>query len=66
MLSQSIDFKLDYFDYTGKQSEYSTILDDIILNYQTEVPSNTCQDKKIYFYTTSAYGSSSVNTPPSS
>jgi hypothetical protein len=66
VLSQSIDFKLDYFDYTGKQSEYSTILDDIVLNYQAEVPSNTCQDKKIYFYTNSGYGSSSINTPPSS
>ena len=63
-LSQSIDFKIDYFDYTGKQSEYTTYLDDIVLNYQTEVPSNTCQDQKLYFYATTAYNSSSINTPP--
>lgn len=63
-LSQSIDFKLDYFDYTGKQSEYTTYLNDIVLNYQVEVPSNTCQDHKIYFYATTAFGSSSINTLP--
>lgn len=63
-LSQSIDFKLDYFDYTGKQSEYTTYLNDIVLNYQTDVPSNTCQDHKIYFYATTAFGSSSINTIP--
>lgn len=63
-LSQSINFKLDYFDYTGKQSEYTTYLDDVVLNYQVDVPSNTCQDHKIYFYATTAFGSSSINTPP--
>ena len=63
-LSQSINFKLDYFDYTGKQSEYTTYLNDIVLNYQTDVPSNTCQDHKIYFYATTTFGSSSINTPP--
>ena len=64
-LSQSIDFKIDYFDYTGKQSEFTTYLDDIILNYQSEIPSNTCQDQKLYFYATTGYNSSSINTPPS-
>ena len=49
-LSQSIDFKIDYFDYTGKQSEYSTYMDDVLLNFKVSVASNTCQDDKLYFY----------------
>lgn len=48
-LSQSIDFKIDYFDYTGKQSEYVTFLDDIIVNLKVEIPSNTCQEQTIQF-----------------
>lgn len=54
-LSQSIDFKIDYFDYTGKQSEYSTYLDDIVLNLKVEIPSNTCQDDRVYFTYDSSY-----------
>ena len=49
-LSQSIDFKVEYFDYTGKQSEYTTFLDDIVLNLRADIASNTCQDDKFYFY----------------
>ena len=49
-LSQSIDFKIEYFDYTGKQSEYTTFLDDIVLNLRADIASNTCQDDKFYFY----------------
>ena len=48
-LSQSLDFKIDYFDYTGTQSEYATFLDDVILNLKAEIPSNTCQTDKVYF-----------------
>jgi len=48
-LSQSIDFKVDYFDYTGRQSEYTTFLDDVTLNLKTTITSNTCQDDKLYF-----------------
>lgn len=48
-LSQSIDFKIDYFDYTGRQSEYTTYLDDLVLNLKTTISSNTCQDDKIYY-----------------
>ncbi len=64
ILSQSIDFKVDYFDFTGKQSEFSTYLNDIVLNYQTDVPSNTCQDQKLYFYANTGFNSSSINTIP--
>jgi hypothetical protein len=42
-VSQSIDFKIEYFDYTGRQSEYVTYLDDIIVNAKTEVPGIGCQ-----------------------
>lgn len=48
-LSQSIDFKIEYLDYTGNQSEYVTFLDDVVLNFEAQVPSNTCQDDKVYF-----------------
>ncbi len=48
-LSQSLDFKIDYFDYTGTQSEYATFLDDVVLNLKAEIPSNTCQTDKVFF-----------------
>ena len=56
-ISQSIDFKIEYFDYTGKQSEYITYLDDVIVNLKAEIPGNGCQAEQINFY----YDSS--NTP---
>ena len=59
-LSQSIDFKIDYFDYTGKQSEFTTYLDDVVLNLKSDIPSNTCQDDKVYFYYNSAFGVTST------
>lgn len=49
-LSQSIDFKIDYFDYTGNQSEFSTYVNNALLNYRSVAVSNTCQDDIIYFY----------------
>jgi hypothetical protein len=48
-VSQSIDFKIDYFDYTGKQAEFTTFLDDVVLNLKAEIPSNTCQAERIPF-----------------
>ena len=48
-LSQSIDFKIDYYDYTGKQSEYVTYLDDLKLNLKSEIVSNTCQTDRLQF-----------------
>ena len=48
-VSQSIDFKIEYFDYTGKQSEYITFLDDLKVNVETEIPSNQCQAQTINY-----------------
>lgn len=49
-LSQSLDFKIEYFDFTGRQSEYVTTIDDLQVNLKGEIPSNTCQAEKINFY----------------
>ena len=46
-LSQSIDIRFEYFDYNGRQSEYQTFLDDLILNLKADIPSNACQDDKL-------------------
>lgn len=57
VISQSLDVKIEYFDYTGRQSEYVTFLDDIIVNLKAEIPSNTCQAETNFFsYTTSNTG----------
>ena len=48
-LSQSLDFKIEYFDYTGKQSEYITNINDLVVNLKGEIPSNTCQTETTYF-----------------
>lgn len=48
-VTQSMDFKIEYFDYTGRQSEYVTYLDDVVLNLKAEIPSNTCQTDKLSF-----------------
>lgn len=42
-LSESIDYKLEYFDYTGRQSEYVTYLRDVQLEFVSEIASNQCQ-----------------------
>lgn len=48
-VSQSLDFKIEYFDYTGKQSEYVTYINDLQVNVKTDIPSNTCQDQTVNF-----------------
>jgi hypothetical protein len=48
-LSQSLDFKIDYFDYTGKQSEFTTYINDLVVNLKGEIPSNTCQAETTLF-----------------
>ena len=58
-VSQSIDFKIEYFDYTGQQSEYITFLDDLRVNVQTEIPSNQCQAQTMDFLL--AYGLEEFN-----
>lgn len=42
-LSQSLDFKLEYYDYTGNQSEYVTYLSDVTLNISSQAVSPGCQ-----------------------
>lgn len=49
-LSQSLDFKIDYFDYTGKQSEFTTYINDLVVNLKGEIPSNTCQTETQKFF----------------
>ena len=49
-LSQSLDFKIEYFDYTGKQSEYVTFLEDVQVNLKTEIPNNGCQAELSNFF----------------
>ena len=53
-LSQSIDIKIEYLDYTGNQSEYVTFLNDVLLNFETQIAANTCQDDKLQFIYNSA------------
>ena len=48
-LSQSLDFKIEYFDYTGKQSEYVTTINDLHVNLKGEIPTNACQADTTYF-----------------
>ena len=62
-LTQSIDFRIDYYDYTGRQSEYVTYLDDVILNLRTQIASNTCQDDILYYYYDSTYGTDTTKRP---
>jgi len=54
-LSQSLDFKIEYFDYTGKQSEYITNINDLVVNLKSEIPSNTCQAETTNFYLPGQY-----------
>lgn len=49
-LSQSLDFKIEYFDFTGRQSEYITTIDDLVVNLKGEIPTNSCQAETIDFY----------------
>lgn len=61
VISQSLDMKIEYFDYTGRQSEYVTFLDDIVVNLKGEVPSNTCQAETNFFsYSTSNTGTAAT------
>ena len=48
-VSQSIDFKIEYFDFTGKQSEFVTYINDLQVNIKTDIPSNVCQADIVRF-----------------
>jgi len=49
VLSQSLDFKIEYFDFTGRQSEYITTIDDLKVNLKGEIPTSTCQAETVSF-----------------
>ena len=46
ILSQSIDFKFEYYDYTGNQSEFVSYLKDIRVNLAVELPTLGCQSER--------------------
>ena len=49
LISESVDFKFEYYDYTGKQSEYVTYLNGIRLALTSEIQSNVCQVENYKF-----------------
>ena len=59
-ISQSLDFKLEYFDYTGKQSEYVTQINGLSVNIKTDIPSNNCQAEQTNFMEAQSYDSGSI------
>lgn len=62
-LSQSLDFKLEYYDYTGNQSEYVTYLNGTSLNVTAQAVATGCQaesyawsfDARTYHASTQSY-----------
>lgn len=61
-LSESIDYKLEYFDYTGRQSEYITYIRDVQLEFVSEIASNKCQaEYKKFDFTSQYWISASIN-----
>lgn len=48
-LNETIDYKLEYYDYTGNQSEYVTYLENILMELTTEIPTNACQSENAVF-----------------
>ena len=48
-LNETIDYKLEYYDFTGNQSEYITYLENIIMELVTEIPTNACQSENATF-----------------
>jgi len=49
LVSESVDFKFEYYDHTGKQSEYITYINDIKLALSSEIQSNICQVENYKF-----------------
>lgn len=45
ILSQSIDFKFEYYDYTGNQSEFVSYVKDARVNLLVELPTLGCQSE---------------------
>lgn len=49
LVSESVDFKFEYYDHTGKQSEYVTYLNGINLSLTSEIQGNVCQVENYKF-----------------
>jgi len=62
ILSQSIDFKFEYYDYTGNQSEFVSYLKDIRVNLAVELPTLGCQSEKYLHGFSGTYRRTSDNT----
>jgi hypothetical protein len=60
-LSQSVDFKFEYYDYTGNQSEFVSYVKDAKVNLQTELPTLGCQSEINRFGFEGAYIKNSTN-----
>ena len=61
-ISQSLDFKIEYFDYTGKQSEFVTQINGLAVNVKTDIPSNSCQAQQTNFMEAQSFDSGSSVT----
>lgn len=49
LVSESVDFKFEYYDHTGKQSEYVTYINGINLSLSSEIQGNVCQVENYKF-----------------
>lgn len=49
LVSESVDFKFEYYDHTGKQSEYVTYLNGVNLSLTSEIQGNVCQVENYKF-----------------
>lgn len=66
-LNETIDYKLEYYDYTGNQSEYVTYLEDIRMELQTEIPTTACQtEQKKFTFTPAWWVNFQTQSPPHS
>ncbi len=63
-LSESIDYKFEYYDYSGKQSEFISYIKDENLELVSEIQTNKCQAERKSFSFTSDYWISSSYTIP--
>lgn len=49
LVSESVDFKFEYYDYTGNQSEFVTYINSINLSLNSEIQSNICRVENYKF-----------------
>lgn len=61
ILSQSIDFKFEYYDYTGNQSEFVSYLKDVRVNLAVELPTLGCQAERYLHSFSAIYRNTNTN-----